>query len=98
MKTHYGLLIGVMVANLLIGCHEQQKPFQQILASESGLDFTNEITEDDSLNILESEFVYNGAGVAIGDLNGDGLGDLFFAGNQVENRLYLNRGDLKYRC
>ena len=62
----------------------------------SGLDFINEITEDDSLNILESEFVYNGAGVAIGDVNGDGLDDLFFAGNQVQNRLYLNGGNLKF--
>ena len=56
----------------------------------------NEITENDTLNILESEFVYNGAGVAVGDLNGDGLEDLFFAGNQVDNRMYLNRGGMKF--
>lgn len=64
---------------------------------ESGVDFINEITETDSFNILETEFIYNGGGVAVGDLNGDGWQDLFFAGNQVDNRLYLNQGGLKFK-
>ncbi|MEO5603945.1 MAG: VCBS repeat-containing protein [Cyclobacteriaceae bacterium] len=49
------------------------------------------------MNILDNEFVYNGGGVAVGDLNGDGLDDIFFTGNQVDNELYLNLGDLKFR-
>ena len=64
--------------------------------AQSGVDFSNYISITDSFNILESEFVYNGAGVAVGDLNGDGWEDLFFAGNQVANELYLNRGKLQF--
>jgi hypothetical protein len=69
--------------------------FKLLDPAASGTDFSNEITGNDTLNIRESEFVYNGAGVAVGDLNGDGLDDLFCAGNQVAFRLYLNRGGLK---
>lgn len=89
----FGWLLAIV---LFPGCQQQLRHFEQIDASRSGLDFINEIIEDDSLNILESEFVYNGAGVAIGDLNGDGLDDLFFTGNQVKNRLYLNHGQLRF--
>lgn len=81
---------------LLTSCNKQSDLFKKIDASISGLHFTNEITENDTLNILTHEFVYNGAGVAIGDLNGDGLQDLFFAGNQVNNKLFLNKGNLKF--
>ena len=81
---------------LFSACGSDEHMFKRIHADHSGLTFINEITENDSLNILDNEFVYNGAGVAIGDLNGDGLDDLFFAGNQVDNRLYLNQGQLKF--
>ena len=63
---------------------------------KSGIDFTNTITINDTINILESEFTYNGGGVAVGDLNGDGLQDIYFAGNQVQNKLYINKGALKF--
>lgn len=49
------------------------------------------------MNILDMEFVYNGGGVAVGDLNGDGLDDLYFTGNQVDNACYLNLGELKFK-
>lgn len=77
---------------------ERGTRFELLSPDESGIDFVNEITENDTLNILKSEFVYNGAGVAVGDLNGDGLDDLFFAGNQVDNRMYLNKGHLKFEA
>lgn len=96
MVFRVGITTCVFGLTLWLGCQPEIRRFERIDASISGLDFTNEITEDDSLNILESEFVYNGAGVAIGDLNGDGLDDLFFAGNQVDNRIYLNHGHLKF--
>jgi hypothetical protein len=63
---------------------------------ESGILFSNTIITNDSINILDNEFTYNGAGVAVGDLNGDGLQDLYFCGNQVPNRLYLNRGGMRF--
>jgi len=71
--------------------------YQLLDSSKTGVDFANEIVETDSFNILMTEFIYNGGGVAVGDLNGDGLQDLFFAGNQVDNRLYINQGALKFQ-
>jgi enediyne biosynthesis protein E4 len=78
------------------GCRGDKTRFKLLPASTTGVDFANVITERDTLNILDMEFVYNGGGVAIGDLNGDGLDDLYFTGNQVDNRLYLNRGQMRF--
>lgn len=71
--------------------------FESISSEVSGLTFKNQLTENDSINILDNEFVYNGAGVALGDLNNDGLDDIFLAANQVDNKLFLNQGDLKFK-
>ena len=71
--------------------------FVNIDKTISALDFKNQLTENDSINIIDNEFVYNGAGVALGDLNGDGFDDIFFAGNQVANKLFLNEGKLKFK-
>jgi hypothetical protein len=65
-------------------------------SSYTGIDFINSIIETDSLNILTYEYIYNGGGVGIADFNNDSLPDIFFSGNQVSNRLYLNLGDLKF--
>lgn len=70
--------------------------FTIVNEADSGLHFNNQLTLNDSVNILDNEFVYNGAGVALGDLNGDGLEDIFFTGNQVDNALFLNKGELKF--
>ena len=79
----------------LTSCRE--KPlFERLPSSETGITFTNTITENDSLNVLDFEYIYNGGGVGVGDFNGDGLQDVFFTGNQVPNRLYINKGGLKF--
>ncbi|QQR84950.1 MAG: VCBS repeat-containing protein [Flavobacteriales bacterium] len=65
-------------------------------ASESGLAFSNAITETSDLNYFTYQYMYNGGGVAVGDLNNDGLQDVYFTGNQVHDRLYLNKGGLKF--
>ncbi len=74
--------------------------FTLLPAEKTGITFANRIVESDSLNILNVEYIYNGSGVALGDFNNDGKTDVFFTGNQVKNRLYLNRttepGDLKF--
>jgi len=83
---------------MLMSCQEDTSLglFSLVDSAHSGIEFSNNIITNDSLNILENEYVYNGAGVAIADINNDGLEDLFFAGNQVDNRLYLNRGEMKF--
>ncbi|MFM9074678.1 MAG: FG-GAP repeat domain-containing protein [Bacteroidota bacterium] len=80
----------------LCACSGTETRFTLMPPDETGIDFVNRLVEQDTLNILDNEFVYNGAGVAIGDLNGDGLQDLFFNGNQSSAKLYLNRGDWRF--
>jgi len=71
--------------------------FQLLDASETGIDFNNEIVETDSFNILRNEYMYNGGGVGIGDFNNDGLQDVLLTGNKVSTRLYQNLGDLRFK-
>ena len=74
---------------LLSACRE--KPlFERLDSSETGITFANTITDSDTLNILNYQYIYNGGGVGIGDFNGDQKPDVFFSGNQVPNRLYIN--------
>ncbi len=80
----------------LISCTNRKTLFKQLSQDQTGVDFNNTIVETDSVNILDFENVYNGGGVAAGDFNNDGLQDLYFTGNTVECKLYLNKGDLSF--
>ncbi|MEP3384905.1 MAG: VCBS repeat-containing protein, partial [Flavobacteriaceae bacterium] len=82
---------------LFLGCGEKEgELFSNPTSEETGISFTNTISESDDLNILDYLYFYNGGGVAIGDINNDGLPDVFFSGNQVKNVLYLNKGALNF--
>jgi hypothetical protein len=70
--------------------------FQLVSSDHSGVHFNNEIIENDSINPLDLINVYNGGGVGIGDFNGDGLQDIYFAGNMVPGKLYLNKGNFVF--
>jgi hypothetical protein len=70
--------------------------FEKLSASKTGIEFQNTITQTADINILSWEYLFNGGGVAVGDLNNDGLPDLIFTGNQVENKIYLNKGNFKF--
>ncbi|MGV3558674.1 VCBS repeat-containing protein [Larkinella arboricola] len=71
--------------------------FTLLSPDETHVDFANTLTEGLNTNVLMYEYFYNGGGVAVGDVNNDGLDDLYFTGNMVPNKLYLNRGNLKFQ-
>ncbi len=70
--------------------------FTLLDAKQTGIDFTNQLTEGPNTNILVYEYFYNGGGVAAGDLNGDGKTDLYFTANMADNKLFVNKGDLRF--
>ncbi len=70
--------------------------FELIKPENSGVTFSNLIKEDYVYNVLNFEYLYNGGGVAAGDINNDGLPDLYFTGTATSNKLYLNKGDFKF--
>jgi len=72
------------------------KLFQSLNPSTTKVDFINQLNEDESFNIIQYLYYYNGGGVAAGDLNNDGLPDLYFTANQLPNKLYLNKGNLQF--
>lgn len=67
-----------------------------LTAGQTGIDFANTLRETPQLNIIEYLYYYNGGGVAVGDINNDGLEDLYFTANQGPDKLYLNKGGLKF--
>ncbi len=77
-------------------CHPKPPLFNKIAASASGIHFNNTIIENDSINPIDLDFLYNGGGVAMGDFNNDGLPDLYFTASTVSNKLYLNKGGLSF--
>ena len=95
---YFGMLLQTSMLLSLMNCSQTPDTLFKLLpASSTGVDFSNTITETDSFNILTHEYIYNGGGVAVADFNKDGLQDLFFTGNEVPNKLYLNKGDLQFK-
>jgi enediyne biosynthesis protein E4 len=88
------------IAFLLLICITacKQQPLLQFtdVSESSGISFANNIKETEDQNIFTYEYMYNGAGVAVGDVNNDGLPDVFFTANQLPDQLYLNKGNLKF--
>ncbi|MCG7857906.1 VCBS repeat-containing protein [Flavihumibacter sediminis] len=94
MKFYISLFLPILI---LASCNNRKDQVFHLLDPEdSGISFTNTITESDSINILDLEYVYNGGGVAIADYNNDGLQDIFFTGNMTGNKLYLNDGKMHF--
>jgi len=81
----------------LASCNPSPKTLFELLPSnKTGIEFSNTILESDSFNIFDYDYIYNGGGVAVADFNNDGLQDIFFTGNMVPNKLYLNNGEMKF--
>ncbi|WP_090148442.1 VCBS repeat-containing protein [Dyadobacter soli] len=94
--------ISVFLAALcaLFSCSDPEKNtnalFQEMDASETGIDFVNKVEDREDINIFNYRNFYNGGGVSIGDINNDGLPDIYFTANMGENKLYLNKGNWKF--
>jgi hypothetical protein len=106
MKTYkLSILIVLVFAILFSSCNTSKRDINpkeligglELISSEySGVTFNNAISETETLNHIYYNQIYSGAGVAIGDINNDGLPDVFFCGNKVNDKLYLNKGDFKF--
>jgi hypothetical protein len=91
---------------VLSGCHRADSPprteiakpalFKLLTPEQTGVNFNNRLTEGLNTNVLVYQYFYNGGGVAIGDLNGDGREDIYFSGNMTDNKLYLNEGHMRF--
>src|SRR6476661_3526923 len=83
-------------AFFFFSCQSRDTLFKEVPSQKSGIHFNNEIHEDENLNVLRYEYLYNGGGVGVGDFNNDNLPDIYFTGNRVANKLYINRGNFKF--
>ena len=90
--------IRIGLASLLfMGCSKKEGPlFEKLSSEESDVTFINQLLESKNISILDYLYYYNGGGVALGDINNDGLVDIYFTSNQGKNKLYLNKGKNKF--
>ncbi|HEX5025526.1 MAG TPA: VCBS repeat-containing protein, partial [Agriterribacter sp.] len=99
-KKYFSILLQLMLVTALChinACRQQDnKLFTKVSNSRSNINFKNILIEDEQFNVVNYPYFYNGGGVAVGDINNDGLTDIFFTGNMVKNRLYLNKGDFVF--
>src|SRR5689334_9792049 len=93
----FKVLLAALMGISLVSCHNNPNLFHQVSSKHSGIHFANTIVENDSINPIDLTNIYNGGGIGVADFNNDGLQDLYFTGNQVANRLYINKGNLKFQ-
>lgn len=97
MKLSKKIVIGIGFLLIFIQCQNTDNQFEKLTSNKTGISFVNEIQNKEDFNITQYRNFYNGGGVSIGDINNDGLDDIYFTSNQGENKLYLNKGDFKFQ-
>ena len=98
MKHIIVIIIPVLLSLNFMSCSSgKNKLFTSLSPRRTGIEFKNWITESETFNILDYGYLYNGAGVGVGDINNDGLPDIFFSGNFAPSRLYLNKGNFRFK-
>lgn len=101
LARYYAVIAVVLLSFSCNGKNEKQTAapvFRKILPDQSGITFNNLVDEDWDKKYFDNfAYVYNGGGVAIGDVNNDGLADIYFTGNEVPNKLYLNKGGMHFQ-
>jgi len=101
LRSANNIFAALCLCILLFSCKKETPTsnpslFDLTEATTLGIDFQNTLVETDSLNILDYLYMYNGGGLAMGDIDGNGFADLYFSANQGQNKLYLNQGDLSF--
>src|SRR5688500_4001757 len=102
IKPHFFPYLFLLLLFFTAGCSDKNNAegenslFSLLTPEQTGVEFQNLLTEGLNTNILMYEYFYNGAGVAAGDFNDDGLTDLYFSSNMSENKFYLNKGKMKF--
>lgn len=91
-----GIVYTILLIALMPSCRNGEGRLVKLDPAQTKIQFTNTITESDSVNIFDFANIYNGGGVGVGDFNNDGLQDLYFTGNMVANKMYLNRGGFSF--
>ena len=87
----------ILLISIGLGCENEEKLFTLLSQNQTNIKFKNILQETKDFNVLQYGYLYNGGGVSVGDVNNDGLEDLYFTGNMVASRLYINQGDFKFK-
>ena len=92
----YKALIAVVLVSACSPMEEDKTLFLQLDAGHTGITFSNDLVQTPEVNVYTFRNFFNGSGVGIGDFNNDGFKDIYYAGNQVDNQLYINKGNLQF--
>lgn len=97
MKSNYLKFIILLIFISLMSCsRKKEKLFTSLSHKRTGIEFKNVIQDSETFNVLDYGYLYNGGGVSLGDVNNDGLPDIFFSGNLIKSKLYLNKGNFGF--